>query len=47
MIARDFLNQIFQQDPTMRPKIDKLKMHRLFMEVKPADYWQQIATKKF
>lgn len=47
MIAREFLSQIFQSDPTMRPTIDKLKKHPMFMQVKPADYWQQIAAKTF
>ena len=47
MIARDFLNQIFQSDPAMRPSIDKMKKHRMFMELKPADYWQQIQAKSF
>ena len=37
--ARDFLNQIFKSDPEMRPSIDHMKKHRLFMQDKPADYW--------
>ena len=41
-IARDFLNQIFQSDPEMRPSIDKLKKHRMFMQDKPSDYWSKI-----
>ena len=47
MIARDFLNQIFKRDPEMRPSIDRLKEHRLFMLDKPADYWHQIQNKSF
>ena len=42
VIARDLLNQIFHSDPEMRPTIDKIKQHRLFMQDKPANYWQQI-----
>jgi len=40
MIARDFLTQIFVNDPLMRPSIDKLKKHRIFMHEKPSNYWQ-------
>jgi len=46
-VARDFLNQIFQSDPEMRPSIDTLKKHRLFMQDKPSDYWAQIQAKSF
>jgi len=31
----------------MRPSIETIKMHRLFMEMKPANYWQQIQSKSF
>ena len=31
----------------MRPSIDHLKHHRLFMKDMPADYWQQVASKTF
>lgn len=31
----------------MRPSIDHLKHHRLFMKDKPVDYWQQVASKTF
>ena len=47
MIAREFLSQVFLSDPEMRPSIDKLMKHRLFMELKPADYWQKIRAKTF
>ena len=45
--ARDFLNQIFQSDPEMRPSIDKLKKHRMFMQDKPSDYWSKIQNNTF
>ena len=47
MITRDLLNQIFQSDPEMRPTVEKLKKHKLFMQEKPSDYWQQIANKAY
>jgi hypothetical protein len=40
MIARDFLNQIFVNDPLLRPSIGKMKKHRVFMQDKPNNYWQ-------
>jgi len=45
--ARDFLTQIFQSDAEMRPSIDTLKKHRMFMQDKPNDYWAKIVTKNF
>ena len=47
MSARDFLNQIFKSDPEMRPSIDHMKKHRLFMQDKPADYWSQVLSKSY
>ena len=40
ILARDFLTQIFVSDPEMRPSVDKLKKHRLFMQDKPSNYWR-------
>lgn len=47
IIAREFLTQIFVQDPLMRPSIDKIKKHRFFMNEKPNNYWLLIETKSF
>lgn len=47
MEARDLLAQIFLNDPEMRPSIDKIKKHRLFMNDQPADYWTKIQSKSF
>ena len=47
MVARDLLNQIFQSDPELRPSIDTIKKHRLFMQDKPTDYWTKMSCKNF
>jgi len=47
VVARDLLNQIFQSDPELRPSIDTIKKHRLFMQDKPCDFWSKIAAKSF
>ena len=47
MVARNFPNQIFKQDPEMRPTVETLKQHRLFMQDKPANYWQSIKSKSY
>ena len=47
IIARDFLAQIFVNDPLMRPSIENLKRHRFFMNDRPNNYWQLILTKSF
>lgn len=46
-VARDFFTQIFQNDPQLRPSIDTIKRHRLFMQDKTADYWSKIASKSY
>lgn len=45
MDARDLLSQVFVMDPEMRPSIDTIKKHRLFLTDKPADYWAKIQSK--
>ena len=40
--SKDFLTQIFKADAEMRPSIDTLKKHRMFMQDKPNDYWAKI-----
>lgn len=46
-IARDLLQQILHHEPNLRISWDRIKEHRFFMHEKPADYWEQIAAKKF
>ena len=31
----------------MRPSLDHMKKHRLFMQDKPADYWSQVQSKSY
>ena len=45
--SKDFLTQIFKADAEMRPTIDTLKKHRMFMQDKPNDYWAKILAKNF
>eukprot|EP00353_Schmidingerella_taraikaensis_P010032 CAMPEP_0185574492 /NCGR_PEP_ID=MMETSP0434-20130131/5946_1 /TAXON_ID=626734 ORGANISM="Favella taraikaensis, Strain Fe Narragansett Bay" /NCGR_SAMPLE_ID=MMETSP0434 /ASSEMBLY_ACC=CAM_ASM_000379 /LENGTH=498 /DNA_ID=CAMNT_0028191095 /DNA_START=2150 /DNA_END=3646 /DNA_ORIENTATION=+ len=46
-VTRDCLSQIFQSDAEMRPTIEALKKHRMFMQDKSSDYWAKMLSKSY